>query len=197
MFDANCQFPPNSRLIAAYLDDKQPDYWNAGVFPMFDTLRELDNAKDGVSKEVVETIFDLIGKNTVLGIGSGTTILHFIKHLAARLSAQKMSSIKCVPTSFQSKRALMEYPEYFSIADWYLVSEIDIYVDGVDAVSANFAMIKGKGGALLKKNWHLNLQNQFLSLAIGQNTWKPLMNAKFRLKFCPLLNHLFLLNCNG
>ena len=49
--------------------------------------------------------------------------------------------------------------------DWYLVSEINFYIDGVDAVSANLFMIKGKGGALFEEKMAFKLSKSIYIIA--------------------------------
>lgn len=115
------------------------------------TERSVERCKEIASREVVETIFSQINKTTILGIGSGTTILYFIQCLADRIVTTGMAPVRCVPTSYQTRQALLKHSNCFSLLDWSVIDSIDVYVDGLDAFSADFVLIKGKGGALFEE----------------------------------------------
>jgi ribose 5-phosphate isomerase A len=58
-------------------------------------------------------------------------------------------TLRCVPTSFQIK--LEAECSGLNLADESKIPEIDVVFDGADEVDANFNMIKGGGGALLRE----------------------------------------------
>ena len=129
------------------------------------TKRNAENCKEAVSREAVEIISSNLNKQTVLGIGSGTTILYFIRYLAEQAHENGPFPLKCVPTSFKTKQELLKYPNYFSILDWSVVSVIDIYIDGVDSFSTDFFLIKGKGGALFEEKLAFKLSKSIYIIA--------------------------------
>ncbi|HET6730793.1 MAG TPA: ribose 5-phosphate isomerase A [Nitrososphaeraceae archaeon] len=82
----------------------------------------------------------------ILGLGSGTTVAQLVRELGN--SAYK-KSIKCVATSLQIKIEAEKVG--LVIMDAPQVDDVDIVFDGADQIDANFFMIKGGGGALLRE----------------------------------------------
>ena len=58
-------------------------------------------------------------------------------------------TLECIPTSFQIK--LEARWSGLKLVDENKMPEIDVVFDGADEVDANFNMIKGGGGALLRE----------------------------------------------
>jgi ribose 5-phosphate isomerase A len=96
----------------------------------------------------------------VIGIGSGTTIVPFVRLLAERmrrLSLQEPGSMRivCIPTSEQARFLLLETIKSTKSISAILrlgtldeFTEIDVTIDGADAVDfAGKFLIKGGGGA--------------------------------------------------
>ena len=107
-----------------------------------------------VSKKVVgkkaaaSHAVDLIGTNTVLGLGTGSTATYFLEELARKISIDGLD-IVCVATSkvtFENAKDLN-----IPVADMNCISKIDLVVDGADEFDKKLNMIKGGGGALLKE----------------------------------------------
>lgn len=79
--------------------------------------------------------------DTVLGVGTGSTVNFFIKELAAI----KHQIEACVASSKATE--LLLRAEGIPILDLNGVYDLPIYIDGADEVTAQGQMIKGGGGA--------------------------------------------------
>ena len=83
--------------------------------------------------------------DTIVGIGSGSTVHHFIE----ALSMQRGHIEGAVATSVETKRRLeaADIPVY----DLNSVDGVPVYVDGADEVDPSGACLKGGGGALTQE----------------------------------------------
>lgn len=82
----------------------------------------------------------------VLGLGSGTTVAHFISLIGAEI--KKGKKFVCVATSFDTE--MLAKKNGIPIVSLDQVSQIDLAVDGADVV-ANGYVLKGGGGALARE----------------------------------------------
>ena len=104
-----------------------------------DRLRE---ALRGVAKELSRSI----GPDTILGLGSGSTVAVLLEELSPLVLA-KTKSISGVPTSTQIE--LVAAKCGINLVPFR--GSVDLVVDGADQVDGGLNMIKGGGGALLRE----------------------------------------------
>ena len=98
-------------------------------------------AKISVAKKAIRHIGKKITKDTILGIGTGSTVNFFIQEL----KAFKNQFHGVVSSSEASSEQLKELNiDVFSLND---VNQIDFYIDGADEVTPENFLIKGGGGA--------------------------------------------------
>ena len=101
----------------------------------------MSDAKVQVAKKAFEEMAPQINKESILGIGTGSTVNCFIEIL-------KQSNIQfkgAVSSSEASTLLLQKFNvEIFSLND---VNEIQFYIDGADEVDPSHNLIKGGGGA--------------------------------------------------
>ena len=99
-------------------------------------------------KSSAKAAFDLIkpnlNKDTVLGIGTGSTTNFFIDEL----NASNIEIKGAVCSSISSERNLNSSINILSLNE---VHSIDFYVDGADEFNDRFELIKGGGGALTRE----------------------------------------------
>lgn len=90
----------------------------------------------------------LVRNGMRLGLGTGSTVEHFLRALAERIQKEGLQVIG-VPTS----RATAERAEalHIPLTDLERTPELDLVVDGADEVDPEFRLIKGGGGALLRE----------------------------------------------
>ena len=81
----------------------------------------------------------------VVGVGTGSTVAHFIDALAERKDAIEGA----VSSSEQSTRRLRQHG--IAVLDLNAVGELHLYVDGADECDPDKCLIKGGGGALTRE----------------------------------------------
>ncbi|MDO5826111.1 MAG: ribose-5-phosphate isomerase RpiA [Methanosphaera sp.] len=103
----------------------------------------MDLLKQDVGKQASKLIED----GQVVGLGTGSTTVHFIKFLAKRVQDEDLD-ILGIPTSFQSLILARNLGIKVTSIDEH---DIDIAVDGADEVSSALDLIKGGGAAHTKE----------------------------------------------
>ena len=104
------------------------------------------NPKIEASIGALELISDLDrrGGIRVVGLGSGSTVKEFIRIAAGKgFFEEKLLVASSLDT------ALLVKELGYNVVDARVVSDIDVYVDGADAVDGECNMVKGKGAAML------------------------------------------------
>ena len=84
---------------------------------------------------------ELVADGMRVGLGTGSTVAHFLPALAAR----GLTGLRCVATSPATEQAALALG--LSIHDLDELGELDIAVDGADQVHPDGWLIKGGGGA--------------------------------------------------
>ena len=84
-----------------------------------------------------------------LGLGTGSTVAHFLEHLGARIARGELSGVVGVPTSVRTEKAARELG--IPVATLEDIGTLDLTVDGADEVDPGLDLIKGLGGALLRE----------------------------------------------
>ncbi|XP_021153474.2 ribose-5-phosphate isomerase isoform X1 [Columba livia] len=95
-----------------------------------------------------------VQNNQVLGIGSGSTIVHAVHRLAERVRQENLT-IFCIPTSFQARQLILQNGLTLSDLDRHPevngTAELDVAIDGADEVDSDLNLIKGGGGCLTQE----------------------------------------------
>lgn len=111
--------------------------------------------QDKLKKEAAQTAAMLVKKDSVLGVGTGSTVAFFIDALGKRKQKENFSLKQIVTTSNRSKRQLEQLG--FKVNELSEITQADLTVDGADRVDDQLNGIKGGGGALtLEKNVAVN-----------------------------------------
>lgn len=96
--------------------------------------------------------------DTVIGVGTGSTVNHFIDALAAR----NLRIRGAVSSSEASSKRLRQHGiELFDLNS----SDLDLYVDGADEADHELRLIKGGGGALTREKIIAAAARQFVCIA--------------------------------
>ncbi|XP_035233873.1 ribose-5-phosphate isomerase-like [Stegodyphus dumicola] len=112
------------------------------------TISAMDPAEQAKKAAACKAVDDHIKKNCSVGIGSGSTIIYAVEHLASKIKKESLV-ISCVPTSIQAKQLIRQYKLYLS--DLEECPELDFVFDGADEVDSNLTLIKGGGGCLTQE----------------------------------------------
>ncbi|XP_068957139.1 ribose-5-phosphate isomerase [Petaurus breviceps papuanus] len=113
--------------------------------PTARTMSKTEEAKRLAGRAAVE---NHVKNNQVLGIGSGSTIVHAVQRIAERVKQENLSVV-CIPTSFQARQLILQNGLPLSDLDRH--PELDLAIDGADEVDADLNLIKGGGGCLTQE----------------------------------------------
>ena len=115
-------------------------------------------AKISVAKKAVNYIESKISKETVLGIGTGSTVNFFIEELG-----NLKHHFKGAVSSSNASSELLNNKgiEVFSLND---VNEVEFYIDGADEVTPENFLIKGGGGAHTREKIVAAASNEFICI---------------------------------
>ena len=118
----------------------------------------MSNAKLNASLEAIEYIKPKINMDSIIGVGTGSTVNFFIEELA------KIKQLfKGAVSSSEASSQLLEAHdiEVFELND---VNEILVYIDGADEVDPSNNLIKGGGGAHTREKIVASASNEFVCI---------------------------------
>lgn len=84
-----------------------------------------------------------------LGLGTGSTMAHFVDLLADELDAGRLTDIVGVPTSVRTEEQATG--RGISLAPLHEIVPLDLAVDGADEFDPALDLVKGLGGALVRE----------------------------------------------
>jgi ribose 5-phosphate isomerase A len=113
----------------------------------------------------------------IVGLGTGTTVAHFLPALARR-----RLEIRCVatsPTTEQAARTLGFRVEPFDTLD-----RLDLAVDGADQVGPDLWLVKGRGGAHTREKIVAEASERFVVI-VGRDKIVPALHPPVPLELMP------------
>jgi ribose 5-phosphate isomerase A len=130
----------------------------------------MSNAKLNASLEAIEYIKPKINIDSIIGVGTGSTVNFFIEELAKIKQLFKGA----VSSSEASSQILKAHDiEVFELND---VNEILVYIDGADEVDPLNNLIKGGGGAHTREKIVASASNEFVCIVDESKLVKALGN---------------------
>ena len=130
----------------------------------------MSNSKLNASIEAIDYLKPKIDTNSIIGVGTGSTVNYFIDELA------KIKHI--FKGAVSSSEASTQLLEKCGIAVFELndVNEILVYVDGADEVDGSHNLIKGGGGAHTREKLVASASNEFVCIIDESKLVKMLGN---------------------
>ena len=116
-----------------------------------------DLKKENSAKEAFKLIKPNLQKDTVIGIGTGSTTNFFIEEL----NKEKVHIKGVICSSNASEQLIDNSYDIFSLNE---VHSIDFYVDGADEYNDRKELIKGGGGALTREKILAYSSDQFICI---------------------------------
>jgi ribose 5-phosphate isomerase A len=114
---------------------------------------------NALKKSAAEAAVALVEDDTVVGVGTGSTVNFFIDALASR-KGRIDATVASSEASAQRLRAL-----HIPVRELNDTDGCDIYVDGADEVTEHLAMIKGGGAALTREKIVAAASRKFVCIA--------------------------------
>lgn len=113
-----------------------------------------DELKEMVAKKALE----FIPQNAILGVGSGSTVVKFIKAIQAN-----GIKVQAAVSSSNATTALLEEIGV-KVLDPNSCEPYDVYIDGADEINENFDMIKGGGACLTREKILASMAKTFVCI---------------------------------
>jgi ribose 5-phosphate isomerase A len=115
--------------------------------------------QDELKALVGEAALEYVPEGCVVGVGTGSTVNHFIRALG--MARKRIAG--AVSSSEESSRRLLALG--IAVLDSNRVERIPVYIDGADEIDASGCMIKGGGGALTREKIVADLAERFVCIA--------------------------------
>ena len=116
---------------------------------------------NALKKMAAEAALKYVEDDTVVGVGTGSTVNYFIEALATR-KARIEATVASSEASAQRLRAL-----HIPVRELNDTDGCDVYVDGADEVTEHLAMIKGGGAALTREKIVAAASRKFICICDG------------------------------
>ncbi|KAG8176421.1 hypothetical protein JTE90_018411 [Oedothorax gibbosus] len=155
----------------------------------------MDPAEQAKKAAACKAIDDNIKGDCTVGIGSGSTIVYAVEHLAKKVHKDSLT-IPCVPTSIQAKQLIRQYK--LLLSDLEETPKLDFVFDGADEVDSNLTLIKGGGGCLVQEKIVASCTNNLIilvdhrkdSVSLGTNWTKGIPIEVIPMAYLPIKNRL-------
>ena len=130
--------------------------------------RTLEPAEEPLVVSAVEDLKSAAGREAAtdvasgmrLGLGTGSTVAYFLRHLGARLASGELADVVGVPTSIRTEKAARRLG--IPLGTLSELAPLDLTVDGADEVDPQLNLIKGLGGALLREKMVAQASDRFV-----------------------------------
>ncbi|MBO1518845.1 ribose-5-phosphate isomerase RpiA [Oceanisphaera pacifica] len=120
--------------------------------------------QDEMKKAAGWAALEYVTAGSIVGVGTGSTVNHFIDALASVKDQIKGA----VSSSEASSIRLQELG--IKLFDLNEISEFAVYVDGADEIDPSMAMIKGGGAALTREKIVAAVAERFVCIVDGTKT---------------------------
>ncbi|GAA5087906.1 ribose-5-phosphate isomerase RpiA [Paenalcaligenes hermetiae] len=117
-----------------------------------------DQLKQQVAAAAIDFILPKLQADTILGIGTGSTVDLLIDALAEHKDKFKAAA----SSSERSTQRLQQHG--ITVLDLNQVASMDWYIDGADEIDAQLNMTKGGGGALTREKIVASVAQHFLCI---------------------------------
>lgn len=126
--------------------------------------------QDLLKKQAAEAAIKYVQNSRILGVGTGSTVNHFID-LLAPIKHQFEGAVSSSEASTERLIALG-----IPVLELNSVGSLDVYVDGADEINSNLELIKGGGGALTREKIIAAASKSFICIA-DQSKLVPYLGA--------------------
>jgi len=126
---------------------------------MHSFLKRLNMTQDEMKKSAAIKALDFIKDDTIVGVGTGSTVNHFIDALGT-IKDRIQGAVSSSEDSTKRLKALG-----IEVFDLNNVDSIDVYVDGADEINDRMHMIKGGGAALTREKIVAAVAKTFVCIA--------------------------------
>ena len=133
-----------------------------------------------LKKAVAQEAVKYVQPNSILGVGTGSTVNCFIDALAPI-----KDQIKAAVSSSEATTARLKELG-IKVISLNEVDHLDIYIDGADEINENMEMIKGGGGALTREKIVASVSKQFICIVDESKVVKQLGKFPLPIEVIPM-----------
>ncbi len=116
-------------------------------------------ANEELKKRAAEAALEFVEDDTVVGVGTGSTVAYFIDALA-RIKGRLEGAVSSSEASTQRLKA-----RGVPVLELNTAGPLPLYVDGADEANRRLQLIKGGGGALTREKVIAAASRQFVCIA--------------------------------
>jgi ribose 5-phosphate isomerase A len=128
-----------------------------------------------LKKQAAETALQYISADSIIGVGTGSTVHYFIEALAS----VKHKIEGAVASSVETAQKLKS--QGITVVDLNTVDNLAVYIDGADSVDKHLRLLKGGGGALTREKIIATAAKQFICIADERKFTNTLNNDRISL----------------
>ena len=136
--------------------------------------------QDEMKKAAAIKALEFIENDTIVGVGTGSTVNFFIDALASL----KDKITGAVSSSEESTKRLKAHG--IEVFDLNSVDVLDVYIDGADEITRHMAMIKGGGAALTREKIVAAVAKKFICIADDSKQVKVLGSFPLPVEVIPM-----------
>jgi ribose 5-phosphate isomerase A len=136
--------------------------------------------QDEMKKAAAIKALEFIENDTIVGVGTGSTVNFFIDALAS----MKDKITGAVSSSEESTKRLKAHG--IEVFDLNSVDVLDVYIDGADEITRHMAMIKGGGAALTREKIVAAVAKKFICIADDSKQVKVLGSFPLPVEVIPM-----------
>ncbi|MEY8200819.1 MAG: ribose-5-phosphate isomerase RpiA [Colwellia sp.] len=136
--------------------------------------------QDEMKKAAAVKALEFIENDTIVGVGTGSTVNFFIDALAS----MKGKITGAVSSSEESTKRLKAHG--IDVFDLNSVDVLDVYIDGADEITQHMAMIKGGGAALTREKIVAAVAKKFICIADNSKQVRVLGNFPLPVEVIPM-----------
>ncbi len=136
--------------------------------------------QDEMKKAAAIKALEFIENDTIVGVGTGSTVNFFIEALAT----VKDKIMGAVSSSEESTKRLKAHG--IEVFDLNSVDNLDVYIDGADEITKHMAMIKGGGAALTREKIVAAVAKKFICIADNSKQVQVLGNFPLPVEVIPM-----------
>ncbi len=134
----------------------------------------------GKKQIAAQTAVKYIPENSIIGIGSGSTVDYLIQELATIKNYIKGA----VAASTATEKLLKKHD--IETYDLNAVGSLPLYIDGADAYNSIKQLVKGQGGALTREKIIANCSEQFICIVDNSKTNITLSDSPIPIEIIPM-----------
>jgi ribose 5-phosphate isomerase A len=128
---------------------------------------------------------EYVKPNTIIGVGTGSTVNHFIDLLAEHFKGQIKAAVS---SSIASTERMQKYG--IPVIDLNDAGRLSIYVDGADESNRQLHLIKGGGGALTREKIIAASSDEFVCIADASKLVNVLGDFPLPVEVIPMAQNL-------